>query len=84
MLRVIAYVDGYNLYYGLRAKRWKKYYWLNIQKLVRQFLRPHQKLVYTKYFTTIIKYPNDKRQRQQVFLEALNTLPDFQIYYGHF
>jgi len=84
MLRVIAYVDGYNLYYGLRAKRWKKYYWLNIQKLVQQFIRPHQTLVATKYFTTIIKYPNDTRQRQQVFLEALKTLPDFQIYYGHF
>lgn len=84
MLRVIAYVDGFNLYYGLRAKRWKKYYWLNIQKLVQQFIRPHQTLVATKYFTTIIKYPNDRRQRQQVFLEALKTLPDFQIYYGHF
>ena len=84
MLRVIAYVDGFNLYYGLRAKRWKKYYWLNIQKLVQQFIRPHQTLVATKYFTTIIKYPNDRRQRQQVFLEALKTLPDLQIYYGHF
>lgn len=29
MERVIAYVDGYNLYYGLRAKGWKRYYWLN-------------------------------------------------------
>ena len=84
MLRVIAYVDGYNLYYGLRAKRWEKFYWLNIQKLIQQFLRPHQTLVATKYFTTIIKYPNDRRQRQQVFLEALKTLPDLQIYYGHF
>ena len=84
MLRSIAYVDGYNLYYGLRTKRWKKYYWLNIQKLVQQFLRPPQTLVSTKYFTTIIKYPNDKRHRQQVYLEALKTLPDFQIYYGHF
>lgn len=83
MLRVIAYVDGYNLYYGLRAKRWKKYYWLNIQELVQQFLRPHQTLVSTKYFTTIINYPNDKRQRQQVYIDVLKTLPDFQIYYGH-
>jgi uncharacterized LabA/DUF88 family protein len=84
MKRVVAYIDGYNLYYGLRSKGWKKYYWLNIQNLANQFLRSRQTLTATKYFTTIIKYPDDKRRRQQVFLEAQKTLPDFYIFYGHF
>jgi len=84
MEKVIAYIDGYNLYYGLRAQGWKRFYWLNLQKLSEQFLRPSQTLVQTKYFTTIVKQPNDKRLRQQVFLEALQTLPDLEIYYGHF
>jgi len=39
MDRVIAYIDGYNLYYGLREQGWKRYYWLNLQKLAGQFLR---------------------------------------------
>ncbi len=84
MKRVIAYVDGYNLYYGIRSKGWKKFYWLNIQKLAHQFLKSHQMLVATKYFTTIIKHPDDKHQRQRVYLNALQTLPNFHIYYGHF
>jgi uncharacterized LabA/DUF88 family protein len=84
MERVIAYTDGYNLYYGLRAKRWKRFYWLNIQEMVRRLLKPGQTLITTKYFTTVVKQPEDKRKRQAVFLEALRTLKDFQIYYGHF
>lgn len=84
MERVIAYVDGYNLYYGLREKGWKRFYWLNIQAMVRHLLKPGQTLVATKYFTTIIKRPEDRRRRQAVFLEALQTLGDFRIYFGHF
>jgi uncharacterized LabA/DUF88 family protein len=83
MQRVIAYVDGYNLYYGLRTKRWKWFYWLNVQSAARHLLKPHQKLVSTKYFTTVVKQPPDKRKRQAVYLEALRTLNDFQIFYGH-
>lgn len=84
MERVIAYVDGYNLYHGLRAKNWKRFYWLNIQVLAAQLLKSHQTLVFTKYFTTIIKQPDDKRKRQAVFLDALHTLTDFNVYYGQF
>ncbi len=84
MNRVIAYIDGYNLYFGLREKGWKRFYWINLQKLAEQFLKPNQALVETKYFTTIVKYPDDKRLRQQAFLEALQTLPNFFFFYGHF
>lgn len=84
MERVIAFIDGYNLYFSLREKGWKRFYWLNLHNLVQQFLRLNQALVEIKYFTTIVKYPDDKRLRQQVFLEALKTLPNFSIFYGHF
>jgi len=83
-IRVIAYVDGYNLYYGLRARGWRRFYWLNVQALVERLLRSGQMLVQTKYFTTVVEEPADKQQRQAVFLEALQTLSDFRIYYGHF
>lgn len=82
MQRVVAYVDGFNLYYGLRDKRWKRFYWLDIQSMVQNLLKPHQILVSTKYFTTVIKRPQAKRKRQAVFLEALRTLSDFKIFYG--
>jgi len=82
--RVIAYVDGYNLYYGLREKGWKRFYWLNLQTMVGNLLKSEQTLVATKYFTTIVKHPQGKRKRQTIFLEALQTLHNFRIYYGHF
>jgi hypothetical protein len=33
MERVIAYVDGFNLYFGLKSKGWQRYFWLNIPAL---------------------------------------------------
>ena len=84
MERAIAYIDGYNLYYGLREKRWKWFYWLDIQAMVRRLLKPNQRLVSTKYFTTVVSQPEDRRKRQAVFLEALQTLPELHIFYGHF
>jgi uncharacterized LabA/DUF88 family protein len=82
--RVFAYIDGYNLYYGLKSKGWKKFYWLNIQAMAVDLLKPHQILIRTKYFTTIIKRPRGKHDRQNEFLEALQTCSDFDIFYGHF
>ncbi len=84
MKRVITYVDGFNLYYGLRSKNWKWFYWLNVQEMARRMLKPGQTLVDTKYFTSIVNQPPNKHKRQAIFLEALRTLSDFQIYYGHF
>lgn len=52
--RVICYVDGFNLYFGLRDSRLRRYYWLNVRRLAENLLRPHQSLVETKYFTARI------------------------------
>jgi uncharacterized LabA/DUF88 family protein len=84
MSKVIAYVDGFNLYYGLRSKRWKWFYWLNIQEMAHRMLKPGQTLVGTKYFTSVVKHPSAKHKRQATYLEALRTLSDLQIYFGHF
>jgi len=84
MKRVIAYVDGFNLYYGLREMKWKRYYWLNIQDTISRLLRPDQVLVRTKYFTSIVSQPPDKHRRQGDFLEALGRLSDLRIYLGHY
>ena len=37
-----------------------------------------------KYFTSIVEYPEGRHKRQQFFLEALATLENFEIHYGHF
>jgi uncharacterized LabA/DUF88 family protein len=82
--RVIAYVDGFNLYFGLKSRGWCRYYWLNIQRLAQNLLKPNQRLLLTKYFTARIADPPDKQERQSTYIEALETLNDFQIFYGKY
>ncbi len=65
MQRVIAYIDGFNLYYGLRSKRWKWFYWLNIQEMAQRMLKQEQILASTKYFTTIVKQPAERKRRDK-------------------
>jgi len=82
--RVIIYIDGFNLYFGLREKKWKNFYWLNVQKLGKNILNKEQKLVEVKYFTSRISYPPEKVKRQGTFIEALETLSIVKIYYGNY
>ena len=85
--RVAAYIDGFNLYYGLRSKGWRRYYWLDLHRLVKRLLRPGQQLVSVRYFTTrVVPEPGDpdNARRQNTYLEALETLPDLTIRFGYF
>ncbi|MEN6451829.1 MAG: NYN domain-containing protein, partial [Thermoguttaceae bacterium] len=87
MERVVAYVDGFNLYFGLKSKGWRRYYWLDIPGLIGRLLLPDQRLIETKYFTSRVSASatdRDKPKRQNAFLEALQTRPDLLIYFGHY
>src|SRR5688572_28000914 len=84
MERVIAYVDGFNLYFGLKSSGLRRYYWLNIYALCQTLLKPDQRLVCSKYFTSRVTRPPDKVRRQTTYLEALGTVADCPIFYGHF
>lgn len=87
MSRVIAYVDGFNLYFGLKAKGWKKHYWLDLNGLATSLLKPGQTLAGVHYFTSRIQ-ANGRNvadmQRQSDYLDALATLPSLTIHYGHY
>ena len=82
--RVIAYVDGFNLYFGMKAGGWNDTLWLNIQKLAHELLKPHQVLLHTKYFTSRVRNNPNKEKRQKTYIEAIETLLDCNIYYGHY
>ncbi|MDR2232810.1 MAG: NYN domain-containing protein [Tannerella sp.] len=76
--RVTFYVDGFNLYYGLRGKKridkkWKCAYWIDIVKLFAQFLSPSQILEKVVYFTASPLNP-DKSNRQGAFLNVNKLL----------
>jgi uncharacterized LabA/DUF88 family protein len=87
MSRVMVYVDGFNLYFGLRSKSWKKYYWLDLCALATALLKPGQTLAGVHYFTSRIR-ANGRNvpdmQRQTTYLEALGTLPNLRAHFGHY
>lgn len=84
-MRTIAYVDGFNLYFG--ALRKTPHRWLNLQRLIELHSMPHNRLIGIKYFTAKLNpRPNDPDApaRQATYLRALGTLPNIEITLGHF
>ncbi len=71
MERVKAYVDGFNLYHGLKAKHGRKYLWLDLQKLTLRVLKPAQHLIEVQYFTARVRSQPESEQRQAAYLDAL-------------
>jgi hypothetical protein len=86
MERAIAYIDGFNLYFGLKAAAFERFLWLDVHALAANLLNPElQKVVKTNYFTSRISDPPDKVIRQQTYLEALAVhRPDISFHYGHY
>lgn len=82
--RVISYIDGFNLYFGLRQRGWQKYMWVDPTKLSASVLLPHCELRHTKYFTSRVRGNVGKQQRQSAFLDAIMTLPNLSIYWGRY
>lgn len=86
MLRVISYIDGFNLYFGLKNKGWKRYYWLDLPGLCERFLRPEQQLERTHYFTSRIRDNGRNtadQKRQSTYIDALRSR-GVKIHEGHY
>lgn len=71
MQRVMAYVDGFNLYFGLKDSSFKRYYWLDVSALAQSLLKPGQQLLATHYFTARIRANgrNSADQKRQTAAE---------------
>lgn len=69
--KLIAFIDGFNLYYGLlRDAHQQK--WLDLNKMMRM-LHPHYDVVQVKYFTAEVDALDDpgRQERQHVYWRAL-------------
>jgi uncharacterized LabA/DUF88 family protein len=85
--RVISYVDGFNLYFGVRSKGWRRYYRLDLAQLSRTLLKPGQHLEAVHYFTSHIQANGQNAEdirRQNTYLEALSTISSVRLHFGHF
>ncbi|WP_028924413.1 NYN domain-containing protein [Pseudonocardia acaciae] len=73
MVRVAVYVDGFNLYYGLKAGYGRRYLWLDLQSLSTRLLRPGQRLQKLTYFTARVRNDPAGERRQSDYLDALTS-----------
>ncbi|EMO21510.1 NYN domain protein [Leptospira santarosai str. HAI134] len=82
--RTYVYIDGFNLFYGkLKGTNLK---WLDLSKLCSVLL-PKNNIQIIKYYTAKVKPKLNNPHildRQQDYLRALETIPNLEIYYGHF
>jgi len=79
-----VYVDGFNLYF--RCLRGTPCKWLDIAKLCKLLL-PLNTISEIKYFTAnVTARPGDPNQpmRQQIYLRALQTIPNLSVIRGTF
>ena len=88
-MRTIAYIDGFNLYYG--ALKDTAFKWLDLGALIRLMLSPEHEIARIKYFTAKVRTPADdpgKPIRQATYLRALRErrpdIPPVEAYFGHF
>jgi uncharacterized LabA/DUF88 family protein len=81
--RVIVYIDGFNLYFGMKDAGFEKYKWLNLTLLSNNLLRPDQELCGIKYFTSRVSNNPEKQKRQTTYIEALESV-NIKIYYGNY
>jgi uncharacterized LabA/DUF88 family protein len=81
--RVVVYVDGFNVYYAIRGTAFR---WLNLGHL-STLLVGNATVEHIRYFTArVADRPGDVDQatRQDIYLQALRTVPGLEICEGRF
>jgi len=71
--QVIAYVDGFNLYHGIRERFGRRCHWLNLEALAASLLRQGQTLVGVRYFTARVRDKPTSELNQLTYLSALTA-----------
>ncbi|WP_370088619.1 NYN domain-containing protein [Ekhidna sp.] len=84
MIKVNVYIDGFNFYYGLKNKGWKKYYWLDIVSFFECFMNEGQVLNEVFYCTAIPINNQGKKDRQDLFFSANLLNPKFKLVLGKY
>jgi len=83
--RVIAYIDGLNLFYS--CLKGTPYKWLDLEKFCKSYLKPNQELVAIKYFSALVssfKGDLSRTLRQDIYIQALRSNPQIEVQLGYF
>lgn len=83
--RVIAYIDGFNLFYSCLKGTNNK--WLDLWSLCESLLLPNQELIEIRYFSAPVgsfRGDSNRSNRQHVYLEALQVNQKIIVKLGYF
>lgn len=72
--RVVAFVDGFNLYHSIAIPSFRKYRWLDLKELVKHFLRRNEKLDALNYYTAFATWRSQQSiDRHRAYVSALES-----------
>lgn len=84
MERVAVFIDGFNLYHGLKAKHGRKYLWLDLAEVSRRLLRGEQALHSVHYYTAYVRNDPPSQGNQRIYLDALRSTGGVDIVLGRY
>lgn len=84
MLRVTAFIDGFNIYHSLMENGCSSLKWLDYWSLAHAFIIPSKEILNKVfYFTALATYDAEKVERHKTFIRA-QEYKGCQIVYGKF
>lgn len=84
-MRTIVYVDGFNLYHR-KLQKSPQFKWLNLKSLADQVLSSNNEVIGVNFYTARVsaKFNPDGPRNQQIYLDALSTVPEIEVHFGNF
>ncbi|MCI7411336.1 NYN domain-containing protein [Helicobacter bilis] len=84
-MRVITYIDGFNLYHSIKDLGSNREYlkWQNINKLSTRFLSRNDEIIKIKFFTAYPKWKSQSYIRHKNYVAILQDLR-VEVIMGHF
>jgi uncharacterized LabA/DUF88 family protein len=74
MQRVIAFIDGFNMYHALVEARLNSCKWLNYRSLAEAFIATStQRLERVYYFSALVPWDQQKTNRHKIYIQALRS-----------
>lgn len=74
MNNVAVYIDGFNLYNGLKDKHGRKHLWLDLHAVAQRLLRKDQQLTAVRYFSASVRNDPPAQARQNAYQGALRAV----------
>lgn len=84
MAKIVAFIDGFNLYHAIAShQKYRRYKWLNLKKLASLYVHGRDTLEAVLYFTTLATWDMAKAARHKLYIKALEN-EGITIVYGEF